>query len=293
MTDRAITQPAAVEEPAAQPLGAGWNLPLVLGAVGTAIFLLASLGAPWLAPYDPLATDTMHRLQGISLAHPLGTDDIGRDTLSRILFGGRLSIMVSAIAVGIGLCGGALVGMVAGFKPGRVDSLLMRAMDLLFSFPAILLAVVIVAALGTSMTNAMIAIGIIFIPGFARYARSLTRAVMLEPYVAYARSTGVPFMRILFRDVLPNVAPGLLVQAAVAIGYAVTLEATLSFLGLGAQPPTPSWGNMIDDGRGFMSRAPMMIIAPAAAILFAVLSTNLLGEGLQLRNDKKQSGGRP
>jgi peptide/nickel transport system permease protein len=168
----------------------------------------------------------------------------------------------------------------------------MRAMDLLFSFPAILLAVVIVAALGTSTTNAMIAIGIIFIPGFARYARSLTRAVMLEPYVAYARSTGVPFMRILFRDVLPNVAPGLLVQAAVAIGYAVTLEATLSFLGLGAQPPTPSWGNMIDDGRGFMSRAPMMIIAPAVAILFAVLSTNLLGEGLQLRNDKKQSGGR-
>lgn len=292
MSDEAMVDPTALAEPDAQPLGAGWNLPLIIGAIGTTIFLVASIGAPLFAPYDPLATDTMHRLQGVSVAHLLGTDELGRDTLSRILFGGRLSILVSLIAVGIGVVGGGLVGMIAGFKPGRIDAILMRAMDLLFSFPAILLAVVIVAALGTSMTNAMIAIGIIFIPGFARYARSLTRSVVLEPYVAYARATGVPFMRILLRDVLPNVAPGLLVQAAVALGYAVTLEATLSFLGLGAQPPSPSWGNMIDAGRGFMSRAPLMIIVPAAAILFTVLSTNLLGEGLQLRNDKRQSGGR-
>jgi peptide/nickel transport system permease protein len=148
------------------------------------------------------------------------------------------------------------------------------------------------AVLGSSVTNAMIAIGIIFIPGFARYARSLTRAVMHEQYIAYARSTGIPVGRILLRDVLPNVAPGLLVQATVAIGYAVTLEATLSFLGLGAQPPTPSWGNMIYAGRGFMVRAPLMVIAPAAAMLLAVLSTNLLGDGLQLRLDARQSRGR-
>jgi peptide/nickel transport system permease protein len=287
MTD--ATRPEA--EPAARR-GADWNLALVLGTIGTVVFVVASLGASVFAPYDPFATDTLSRLQSATAAHWLGTDDIGRDTFSRLLYGGRLSIMVAAIAVGIGLVGGTTIGMVAGYRPGRLDAVLMRAMDLVFSFPAILLAVVIVGALGSSVTNAMIAIGIIFIPGFARYARSLTRTVMLEPYVAYAQSTGVPFARILWRDVLPNVAPGLLVQAMVAIGYAVTLEATLSFLGLGAQPPTASWGNMIDAGRGFMSRAPLMVIAPAAAILIAVLSANLLGEGLQLRNDKRQSGGR-
>ncbi len=293
MSEGALVGPIDSEMPA--PLakrGGGWNLALVLGSAGTAIFVLSSVAAPLIAPYDPIATDTLHRLQGVSGAHFLGTDEIGRDTLSRLLYGGRLSIVVAAIAVGIGLSGGGLIGMIAGYRPGRLDAVLMRIMDLLFSFPAILLAVVIMAALGSSTTNAMMAIGIIFIPGFARYGRSLTRSVMLEQYIAYARSTGVPFHRILMRDVLPNVAPGLIVQATVAIGYAVTLEATLSFLGLGAQPPTPSWGNMIDAGRGFMSRAPLMVLAPAIAILIAVLSTNLLGEGLQLCNDKRLSGGK-
>lgn len=291
MSEAALVDSHLTESTAGTDAG-NWNLPLVLGAIGTLMFVAASLGAPLIAPYDPLTTDTIHRLQGISAAHLLGTDELGRDTLSRVLYGGWLSLAVSAVAVGIGLAGGALLGMIAGYRSGRLDSMLMRAMDLLFSFPAILLAVVIVAALGTSIMNAMVAIGIIFIPGFARYARSLTRTVMLEPYIAYARSTGVPFMRILLKDVLPNVAPGLIVQAMVAVGYAITLEATLSFLGLGAQPPMPSWGNLIDDGRGFMSRAPVMVIAPAVAILLAVLSVNLLGEGLQLRNDTKQSGGR-
>jgi peptide/nickel transport system permease protein len=271
--------------------GRGLNGPLVVGAVGMFVFVAASIAAPLLAPYSPITTDTLHRLQGASAAHWLGTDEIGRDTFSRLLYGGRLSIMVCVIAVGIGVVGGGIVGMVAGYRAGWPDAILMRGMDLIFSFPSILLAIVIMAVLGSSVTNAMIAIGIIFIPGFARYARSLTRSVMLEQFVAYARSTGIPPLRILVRDVLPNVAPGLMVQAAVAIGYAVTLEATLSFLGLGAQPPTPSWGNMIDAGRGFMVRSPLMVIAPAAAILFAVLSTNLLGEGLQLRTDKHQARG--
>jgi len=293
MSDSALVV-GPIESEMAAPLArrGDWNIALILGGIGTAIFILSSVAAPLIAPYDPIATDTLHRLQGASSAHLLGTDEIGRDTLSRLLYGGRLSIVVAAIAVGIGLASGGLIGMIAGYRPGRLDSVLMRIMDLLFSFPAILLAVVIMAALGSSTTNAMMAIGIIFIPGFARYARSLTRSVMVEQYIAYARSTGVPFHRILMRDVLPNVAPGLIVQATVAIGYAVTLEATLSFLGLGAQPPTPSWGNMIDAGRGFMSRAPLMVLAPAIAILIAVLSTNLLGEGLQLRNDNRQSGGK-
>lgn len=274
------------------PVGGSLNLPLIVGGLGVAIFVVTSLAAPVLAPYRPDKIDVLSRLQGISMAHLLGTDEYGRDTLSRLFYGGRLSLIVAIIAVGIGLLGGGLVGMVAGYRPGRRDALLMRSMDILFSFPAILLAIVMMAAIGTSVTNAMIAIGIIFIPGFARYARSLTRSVMVEQFIAYARSTGVPFLRILSREVLPNIAPGMMVQATVAIGYAVTLEATLSFLGLGAQPPAPSWGNMIAAGRGFMARAPLMVVAPAFAILLAVLSTNLLGEGLQLRADERQSRGR-
>jgi peptide/nickel transport system permease protein len=292
MSEAALIAPIEAESHSPPTSRGGWNLALILGGIGTAIFVFASVAAPLLAPFDPITTDTSHRLQGPSATHLLGTDEIGRDTLSRLLHGGRLSIFVAAIAVGIGLVGGGMVGMAAGYRPGRLDSVLMRAMDLLFAFPAILLAVVMMAVLGSSTTNAMIAIGIIFIPGFARYARSLTRSVMLEQYIAYAQSTGVPYHRILLRDVLPNVAPGLIAQATVAIGYAVTLEATLGFLGLGAQPPTPSWGNMIDAGRGFMSRAPLMVIAPAIAILVAVLSTNLLGEGLRQRGDAQQSGGR-
>jgi len=293
VNDVATERSAAVEVVAEQAprTERGLNAPLIIGFIGVALFLATSLGAPLLAPYGPTAVDTANRLKGASILHLFGTDQLGRDTLSRLLYGGRLSLIVAAISVGIGLIGGAVIGMIAGYRSGLLDSLLMRAMDLLFSFPAILLAIVIMAVLGSSITNAMIAIGIIFIPGFARYARSLTRSVVLEQFVSYARSTGVPFTRILLRDVLPNVAPGLMVQATVAVGYAVTLEATLSFLGLGAQPPAPSWGNMIDAGRGFMSRAPLMVIAPAGAILFTVLVTNLLGEGLQLRNDKRQSRG--
>jgi peptide/nickel transport system permease protein len=290
MSEATLAGPIEAEAATTPPAKrGGWNPALVLGGIGTSVFVLASVAAPLIAPYDPIATDALHRLQWASSAHLFGTDAIGRDTFSRVLHGGRLSIIVASISVGIGLVGGGLIGMIAGYRPGRLDAVLMRAMDLLFSFPAILLAVVMMAVLGSNTTNAMIAIGVIFIPGFARYARSLTRSVMVEQYIAYARSTGVPTHRILMRDVLPNVAPGLIVQATVAIGYAVTLEATLSFLGLGAQPPTPSWGNMIDAGRGFMGRAPLMVIAPAAAILIAVLSTNLLGEGLQLRNDNRQS----
>lgn len=269
----------------------GWNLPLVLGTIGVTLFVVCSLAAPWLSPYSPEAIETKSRLLSWSAAHPLGTDEYGRDTLSRLLHGGRISLIVAALSVGIGVVGGAIVGMTAGYRGGWVDSVLMRGMDLLFSFPAVLLAIVIMATLGSSTQNAMIAIGIIFIPGFARFARALTRTVMLEQFIAYARCTGVPFLRVLTCDVLPNVLPGLAVQAMVGIGYAVTLESALSFLGLGTQPPTPTWGNMIDAGRGFMSRQPLMVITPAVAIFFVVLSTNLLGEGLQIRREKQELRG--
>jgi len=281
MSDEAMVDPTALAEPDAQPLGMGGNLPLAIGAIGTAIFLFASIGAPLLAPYDPLATDTMHRLQGVSAAHLLGTDELGRDTLSRILFGGRLSILVSLIAVGIGVGGGGLIGMIAGFKPGRVDAVLMRAMDLLFSFPAILLAVVLMASLGTSILNAMIAIGIVFIPGFSRLARAATEVVLREQYVESARAIGMSNTRILFREILPNIIAPLLVEAAVAFSYAILLESALSFLGLGAQPPEPSWGNMLNVGRGFMAQSLMLSLAPGMAIFLTVLGFNFIGDGLR------------
>jgi len=269
----------------------GLNLPLVIGAAGVAIFVASALAAPWLAPYSPEAMQVKSRLMSWSAAHLLGTDEYGRDTLSRLLHGGRISLLVSTLSVGIGVIGGGFIGMAAGYRGGWVDALLMRAMDLVFSFPAVLLAIVIMATLGSSTQNAMIAIGIIFIPGFARFSRALTRSVMVEQFIAYAKSTGMPFLRVLGRDVLPNVLPGLIVQAMLAVGYAVTLEAGLSFLGLGTQPPTPTWGNMIDAGRGYMSRQPLMVIAPAVAIFFVVLATNLLADGLQIRRNGNQSKG--
>lgn len=268
------------------------NWALTLGAFGTGVFVVTALAAPWLAPYSPTATDTDAALLSFDTAHLLGTDENGRDTLSRVIYAGRISLIVATIAVGIGLTSGTLIGLIAGYRGGRLDGLLMRLMDLVFSFPAILLAIVVMAVLGTNITNAMIAIGIIFAPGFARLARSLTRAVVHEHFVAYSRSTAVPLVRILGRDILPNIAPGLMVQAAVAMGTAITLEAALSFLGLGAQPPTPSWGNMINGGRGYMSITPLMVLVPATAILFTVLSLNLLGEGLQTRFDRRKSGER-
>lgn len=290
-----MTQTLAMVDGTA-PVGAGRrktrNLALMLGGIGTAIFIVTALAAGWLAPHSPTATDTNASLLSFDGNHWLGTDEYGRDTLARVLFAGRISLLVATIAVGIGLVGGTAIGLVSGYRGGRLDGILMRLMDLVFSFPAILLAIVVMAVLGTNIANAMIAIGIIFIPGFARLARSLTRAVVHEQFVAYARSTGVPVARILTREVLPNIAPGLMVQAAVAMGVAITLEAALSFLGLGAQPPTPSWGNMINAGRGFMSATPLMVIVPALAILFTVLSLNLLGEGLQTYFDRRRSGER-
>jgi peptide/nickel transport system permease protein len=265
----------------ARPVSRSRNWALYLGTVGTSLFLITAFGAPLLAPYGRDKMDTRAPLVSFRSAHLLGTDQYGRDTLSRVLYAGQVSLVVAIIAVGIGLLGGTIVGLVAGYRGGRLDAVLMRLMDLLFSFPAILLAIIVMARLGSSMTNAMIAIGIIFIPGFARLSRSLTRGVRQEKFIEYARGTGIPVRRILVRDVLPNAIPSLLVQATVALGTAITLEAALSFLGLGAQPPTPSWGNMINAGRTFMSTSPLMVLGPGIAILVTVLSLNLLGDGVQ------------
>jgi peptide/nickel transport system permease protein len=253
----------------------GLGLALVAMVVGAAVF------APWIAPYSPYDLDVTLMLEGPSAGHWLGTDELGRDVLSRTIYAAQISVEVALFAVGVGLVGGTVIGVLAAYLGGLADVVLMRMMELLFSFPAILLAVVLMASLGTSVLNAMLAIGIIFIPGFARLARASTMQALQQQYIEAARTIGMSHTRIIVREILPNVVTPLLVEAAVAFAYAVLLESALSFLGLGAQPPDPSWGNMLNTGRGFMAQAPWLSIVPGLALFLCVLGFNLLGDGLR------------
>jgi len=254
---------------------------LSIGALLVGLVVLAAVAAPVIAPYSPYDLDVAMMLKSPSPAHWLGTDEVGRDVLSRTIYAARISVEVAMVAVSVGLIGGTLIGMLAAYFGGIIDLMLMRLMELLFSFPAILLAVILMASLGTSIFNAMIAIGIIFIPGFARLARASTMEVLRQQYIEAARTIGMGDMRIIFREILPNILAPSLVEAAVAFAYAVLLESALSFLGLGAQPPEPSWGNMINTGRGFMAQAPWLGIVPGTALFLCVLGFNLLGDGLR------------
>jgi peptide/nickel transport system permease protein len=257
-----------------------WRLVVTGGAIVGAILFIAVF-APLIAPYSPFDLDVTQMLRAPSPAHILGTDELGRDVLSRVIHAARLSMMVAVLASLIGLIFGTIIGTLAAYFGGAVDLVLMRLMEILFSFPAILLAIVLMASLGTSIFNAMIAIGIIFIPGFARLARASAESVLRQQYVEQARAIGMSHFRIVTREILPNIAAPLLVEAAVAFSYAVLLESALSFLGLGAQPPDPSWGNMLNTGRGFMAQAPWLSLAPGFAIFLTVLGFNMLGDGLR------------
>lgn len=281
MSDLASTRTAADGRP--PRLAANWRRHglLAIGGFLVSLVLIAALFAGFIAPYSPYDLDVASMLQGPSWAHWLGTDEVGRDVLSRAIFAARISVEVALVAVGVGLIGGTIIGVVSAYFGGLIDLALMRLMELLFSFPAILLAIVLMASLGTSILNAMIAIGIIFIPGFSRLARAATQAVLRQQYVEAARTVGMSDLRILSREILPNVLTPLLVEAAVAFAYAVLLESALSFLGLGAQPPEPSWGNMLNTGRGFMAQAPWLGIVPGMAMFLCLLGFNLLGDGLR------------
>jgi peptide/nickel transport system permease protein len=261
----------------------GWNRIklFLIGGFIVACVLISALFAELIAPYSPYDLDVAAMLQGPSLTHWFGTDELGRDVLSRTIHAARISVEVAVVAVSVGLIGGTIIGIIAAYFGGIVDMALMRLMDLLFSFPAILLAVILMASLGTSILNAMTAIGIIFIPGFSRLARASTQGVLRQQYIDAARTIGMGNLRILIREILPNVATPLMVEAAVAFAYAVLLESALSFLGLGAQPPEPSWGNMLNTGRGFMAQAPWLGIIPGMAMFLCVLGFNLLGDGLR------------
>jgi peptide/nickel transport system permease protein len=257
------------------------NLPLLVGGTLVATVVLLSALAAVLAPYDPTTLDPAGRLAPPGGAHRLGTDRLGRDVLSRVLYGGRVALAVGAVAVVIGGGAGVPIGLTAGYKAGRFDAIVMRLMDGLMAFPALLLAIMVIAALGPGHVQAMLAIGVVLIPVFARLARALTLAVRNQEFVLAARALGVRESAIVRRHVLPNVVGPLLIQMTVAFSGAVLAEASLSYLGLGTQPPTPSWGGMLQEARDVLFVARWMAIWPGLAIVSAVLGLNLLGDGIR------------
>ncbi|OAT81842.1 peptide ABC transporter permease [Desulfotomaculum copahuensis] len=253
----------------------------IAGAVIVLALILAALLAPVLAPHNPLSGNIIDRLQAPSAAHWFGTDSQGRDVLSRIIYGSRISIQVGVISVGIALLIGTLIGAAGGYYGGWVDNVLMRVVDIMLAFPSILLAIAITAMLGPELKNAMIAIGVVNIPFYARIVRSTVLSVKETEYVEAARAIGGNDLRIIFRHVLPNCMAPVIVQTTMGIGTAILDAAGLSFLGLGAQPPTPEWGAMLSDGRSVMQQAPWMMFYPGLAIMLVVLGFNLLGDGLR------------
>ena len=287
--DRSIAAPATPIQVARwreSRLGATWlrlrrSKPVVAAGCFLVLMVVAAAAAPLVAPYDPLAMQPAVRFQGPSLAHVFGTDEYGRDVLSRLIYGARISLEVGVISVGISLIIGAILGSVAGYYGRAVDMLLSRLMDILFAFPAILLAIALMAMLGSDIRNVMLAIGIVNVPIFMRVARASTLTVRTTQYVEAARASGARDVRLLARHVLPNVAAPLIVQATLAFAWAIIAEAALSFLGLGTQPPTPSWGIMLSTGRTFMQQNPSDVIFSGAAISLAVLSLNIMGDGLR------------
>ena len=250
-------------------------LAVIVAFIGVAVF------APSIAPYDPVATDFAAVRKAPSAAHWLGTDEIGRDVLSRVIFGSRASLLAGVVSVLISLAIGVPTGLVAGYAGGITDMLISRMTDALLACPFLILAIALAAFLGPSLENAMIAIGISATPAFIRLARGTTLAVKAEEYILAARAIGNPPWRVALRHVLPNIVPPLLVQATLAIAAAVIAEASLSFLGLGQQPPDPSWGSMLNTAKNYIDNAPWMALWPGLSIFLLVLSFNLVGDGLR------------
>jgi peptide/nickel transport system permease protein len=250
------------------------------GAAVVLLLVLLAIAAPLIAPFDPLAQPSRRLLQP-GQGHLLGTDEFGRDVLSRIIYGSRVSLQVGVISVGLALALGGTLGLVSGYAMGRLDTLVQRVVDIMLAFPSVILIIAISGVLGPSLGTAMVAIGLVYAPNFARVVRGPTLAIVQEQYVEAARATGAGPWRIMLRHVLPNVAAPIIVQATLAFSTAILAEATLSFLGLGTQPPDPSWGTMLGSGRRYMELAPWVAVYPGLAIMLAVLGFNLLGDALR------------
>ncbi|MCG7606062.1 MULTISPECIES: ABC transporter permease [Mycobacterium] len=272
---------------------ASWRLLLsnpvtALSALVLLAVLIVAVSASWIAPYGINDIDVPSALQGPGTAHWLGTDELGRDVFSRVLVAIAASLRVAVVSVALAAVIGVLVGVLAGYRGGWVDTVLMRVVDVMFAFPVLLLALAIVAVLGPGVTTTMLAIGIVYIPIFARVARASALGVRVEPFVAVSRSMGTGDGYILVRHILPNIAGPVIVQLSLSLAFAILAEAALSFLGLGIQPPQPSLGRMIFDAQGFVTLAWWMAVFPGAAIFVMVLAFNLFGDGLRDVLDPKQ-----
>ncbi|WP_172332390.1 ABC transporter permease [Mangrovicoccus sp. HB161399] len=263
------------------------------GAIGAALVLalvLSALSAPWLAPFDPTKMAAGRPLTAPGAAHLLGTDELGRDVLSRILFGARLTLQIGAIAVGISLVLGLVTGLSAAHFGGWPERILMRATDVLFSFTETLIALAFVAVLGPSLTNAMVAVGVAAVPFYARTAYATALGEVAKPYYEGAIAAGAGHMRLILRHLLPNVLPTMIVVATLGLSNAILAAAALGFLGLGAQPPQPEWGYMLSAGRDFMNRAPWLMLYPGLAIALTVFAFNILGDALREALDPRSEG---
>jgi peptide/nickel transport system permease protein len=260
-----------------------------VGLVVIVFFTLVAMFAPLISPYDPLATSWSAIRKAPSAAHWFGTDEIGRDVLARVVWGARASLLAGVVSVAISLSVGVPIGLVAGYAGGKLDMLISRIVDAALACPFLILAIALAAFLGPSLTNAMIAIGISATPVFVRLSRGQAMAVKAEEYILAARAIGNPGWRIAVRHVLPNIVPALIVQATLAIAAAVIAEASLSFLGLGQQPPAPSWGSMLNTAKNYVDTAPWMAVWPGLSIFVLVLSFNLVGVGLRDALDPRQA----
>jgi len=263
------------------------------GLVVMIVLALLAISADWLAPHGP---NLQYRdallappfwVEGGSLRFPLGTDDLGRDILSRLMYGARLSLMIGFAVVALSLVTGVMLGLLAGFFPGAIDTALMRFMDIMLALPALLLAIVIVAILGPSLVNAMIAVSIVYVPHFTRLTRSAVLTERAKPYVTASRVAGAGLGRLMFVTVLPNCMAPLIVQGTLSVSTAILDAAALGFLGLGAQPPTPEWGTMLANALQYIERAWWVVTLPGLAILVTVLAFNLAGDGLRDALDPK------
>jgi peptide/nickel transport system permease protein len=293
MTDAVLASPIAsaadeLESPAQRALRRLFaRKGAVAGLVVIAAFIVLAVFAPLIVPFDPVATSWTLVRKPPSALHWFGTDDLGRDILSRVIFGTRASLLAGAISVGIALSIGVPFGLLAGYRGGFIDALISRITDAMLACPFLILAIALAAFLGPSLGNAMIAVGITTTPVFIRLTRGQTIGVKVEDYIEAARAIGNPRWRIALFHILPNIMPALLVQATLSIAAAIIAEAALSFLGLGQQPPSPSWGSMLNAAQRFLTNAPWMALWPGLAIFLVVLSFNLVGDGLRDALDPK------
>lgn len=257
------------------------NYQVAFGATIILFFVFIAIFAPLLAPHDPLYTNVQVRLEGPSAIHPLGTDDLGRDMLSRLMFGARISLTVGLLSTAIGGMMGIIIGIISGYYGGRLDIVFMRLIDVQLAFPGTLLALMIMAILGPNTFNVIIAISIFAIPTFARIARGSTLNVRKMEYIDAIKALGASDLRVMFLHVFPNILSPLVVQATLYVGSAIMISAALSFLGVGTQPPTPEWGTMLSGGREFLGRAPHIAMFPGIMITLVVIAINMLGDGLR------------